>query len=228
MAARQDVAVESSSVRAKRPLWVLAFPLAYVVVWIWAAINPQYMFGWMIENIIIAVTIPVLLILDRWQRFSILSIGLLCAFLAFHAIGSHWTYSYVPGPWQEAGNGPIDQFFNMGPGDGRNYFDRVVHFLFGLMLAPVAVQVLVDRKWAKPKAAWAITTISVLAAGGFYEIVEMAAAYMVDPTSADRFLGQQGDQFDAVKDMALAWIGSLMAALAAAAVAIARRRPTSS
>ncbi len=50
----------------------------------------------------------------------------------------------------------------------------------------------------------------VLAISGAYEIFEWLLAVIADPAHADRYNGQQGDMWDAQKDMLLAWIGSVL------------------
>jgi putative membrane protein len=181
---------------AKRPLvWV--FPTVFLLVWAWAAWKPMDRFDWMLENLLVFLGVPVILWLDRKRPFSTGSLALLTLFLCLHVIGSHWTYALVPGPWAPAG--------------GRNSFDRIVHLAWGLLLAPVAAEALVNWRVASRKAAWLVTVLGVLATSAVYEIVEMVTALIVAPGLGDAFLGTQGDPFDAVKDMAMAWLGSLMA-----------------
>jgi putative membrane protein len=183
--------------RPDRPLlWV--FPTVFVAVWAWAAWEPTYRFDWFLENLLVFLSVPVLIWVDRKRPFSTWSVMLLTLFLCLHVIGSHWTYSNVPGPWAPAG--------------GRNSFDRLVHLTWGLLLAPVGVEALASWKGVSRGTGWALTLMAVLATSAVYEIVEMATALIVAPDLGDAFLGTQGDSFDAVKDMAMAWVGSLLAA----------------
>lgn len=43
-----------------------------------------------------------------------------------------------------------------------------------------------------------------------YEIIEWAVATLVGPSLGKEFVGAQGDDFDAAKDMALAGLGSAL------------------
>ena len=51
-----------------------------------------------------------------------------------------------------------------------------------------------------------------LSVGALYEIFEGLLTLMVAPEMADGYNGQQGDMWDAQKDMGLAFVGSLLAA----------------
>jgi putative membrane protein len=54
-----------------------------------------------------------------------------------------------------------------------------------------------------------------------YEVVEWAVAAIVDPAAGTAYLGTQGDEWDAQKDMALAGVGALLAMLIIAGVNLA-------
>jgi putative membrane protein len=45
-----------------------------------------------------------------------------------------------------------------------------------------------------------------------YEVLEWAVAAVADPAAGTAYLGTQGDQWDAQKDMGLAILGALLAA----------------
>lgn len=183
--------------RADRPfLWV--YPVVFLAVWAWAAWNPLHPSDWLLENLLVFVSLPVLAWADRRHPFSTWSLALLTLFLSLHVIGSHWTYSEVPGPWAPEG--------------GRNSFDRLVHLTWGLLLAPVGVEAMAARWGTSRRVGWTLAITAVLATSAVYEIIEMAAAFVVAPELGDAFLGTQGDSFDAVKDMAMAWLGAMLAA----------------
>ena len=54
---------------------------------------------------------------------------------------------------------------------------------------------------------WAV---AVLAIGALYEIFEWLLTIGMNAEAADQYNGQQGDMFDAPKDMAMALLGSLV------------------
>ena len=51
----------------------------------------------------------------------------------------------------------------------------------------------------------------VLALSAIYEVIEGAAALIIDPELGTAFLGTQGDEWDAQKDTFLAFLGAVIA-----------------
>ena len=138
----------------------------------------------------------------------------LAAMLALHILGARWIYSFVPyEQWCDAviGSGPSDWF-----GWTRNHYDRLVHFAFGvLMTLPLAEAA---RRYARlaPAVALAFAWLAVAGVSAVYEVFEWALAVIAAPDFAEKYNGQQGDFWDAQKDMALAMAGSSIAALGTA------------
>ncbi len=150
------------------------------------------------------------------------SIAMLFGFYSLHLLGAHYYYSCVPyDDWSRALLGhDITTTF----GFSRNHYDRLVHFSYGLLLyVPV-------REWLLRQGlgGWRTGVGSIallLASSAAYELFEWSVAVLMAPDRAERYNGQQGDPFDAQKDMALAFVGSLLAGAADAPCAIFRRRP---
>jgi putative membrane protein len=192
----------------------LACAVAFAALWTWAAIDPLSRSDWALEQILVALTVLVVAATYRHRPVSDASYVLLTVFVGLHVVGSHWSYSNVPG-------------FELGGGSHANVYDRVVHFLFGLLLA-LPCRELLDR--AVPgmsrRVAWTATVIVVFAAASLYEVIEWVVVLVVAPDLGNEFLGAQGDPFDAVKDQALGLAGALAAAAVAAVAGIARRRAT--
>jgi putative membrane protein len=184
---------------------------AYLALWLAMAIEPHDRGDWLLENLVVFAAAAALLATRRAFAFSNFSYLLIAGFLALHAVGAHYTYSLTPfGDWLAATLGL-----------SRNPYDRLVHFAFGLLLAyPVhemARRILhVHGGWS-----YALAAIAILALSSFYEIVESWAARIVDPELGAAFLGTQGDEWDAQKDMTLAIVG---AAIALASSALYRAR----
>jgi putative membrane protein len=159
---------------------------------------------------------------------SRMSLAAFLGFLALHVFGARWVYSYVPyADWSEA-------LFGVRVGErlgfARNHYDRFVHAMYGVLVTPLCADVLLamlgprDARAEAPRGATpALALLAVLAIAGtsaVYEICEWAFALAVAPERAERYLGQQGDAWDAQKDMALAVAGSI----ASAVVLVVRRR----
>ncbi|MDQ5954382.1 MAG: hypothetical protein QG583_310 [Patescibacteria group bacterium] len=185
----------------KKYHWFLIF--LFLIVWVWAAINPVFPSDWLLENYLVFLFVPIILIVGYYFKLSKLSYTLITLFLILHVIGSHYTYEHVPFGYT------LQDWFS----ESRNMYDRLVHFLCGFLLFYPIREIFM--RLAKVKGLWAyILPIDML--GSFsliYEIIEWQAAKRVDPAAGLAFLGSQGDIWDAQKDMFLALIGACIAAL---------------
>lgn len=164
-------------------------------------------------TVILILAAPWLLV--RWP-LSTRSVAGIWLFLLLHTLGARYIYSYVPyGDW-------LDSLTGWRIDGARNHYDRVVHLAFGgLLTLPVAE---VARRWGGVGRSGAVL-VALLAVGfgsALYEIFEWLLTLFAAGDTADYYNGQQGDSWDAQKDMALALLGSLLAA--AAGVAGTRHR----
>lgn len=134
-------------------------------------------------------------------------------FLLLHIAAARWSYSFVPYDawfWSLAGWSPDAAF-----GFGRNMFDRLVHLCFGLLAVRPLREIAVAHLGISKRLAPYLALEFVLAASALYEIFEWQLAVFMDPADAEAYNGQQGDIFDAQKDMATAALGAVYATLAA-------------
>lgn len=134
------------------------------------------------------------------------------AFLVLHVLAAHWLYTFVPyDEWTQSLLGfRVTDTFDL----RRNHFDRLVHFAFGALLVGVVREIAevrggVRRAWAR-----AIAVDAVLSTSAVYELFEWLLAVAASPDRAERYNGQQGDAFDAQKDMAFAAAGALVVTFA--------------
>ena len=146
-------------------------------------------------------------VLRRWP-LSTASLACIVAFLALHTLGGRYAYSNVPyDDWARALSGTT---LSDAMGWSRTHYDRLVHFAFGaLSVIPVAE---VARRWGglTPRGA-ALTVLAwVLAISCLYEIFEWLLTIVAAGETADRYNGQQGDIWDAQKDMAFAALGAIL------------------
>ncbi len=169
----------------------------YGVVWAVMAIHPVYPADWRLENILAMLAVAFFVVTYRSFPLSNLSYIPLTIFMILHAVGAHYTYAETPiGDWMA----PIF-------GWERNNFDRVVHLLFGLLLA-YPVRELYYRVIGS-RGIWGIVLPLdlMISLSAIYELVEWGATVIVNPKAGMAFLGAQGDLWDAQKDMALAALG---------------------
>ena len=180
----------------------------FACVWGWAAIAPKYPHDWLLENYLVFIFVPLLLLMGRYFRLSNLSYLLITLFMCMHVVGSHYTYAEVPFGYT------LQHWF----GASRNMYDRLVHFSFGLLMAyPMREMFL---RVARTRGVWGLwlPVELVLAFSAVYEIVEWLVAAQVDPSAGLAFLGTQGDIWDAQKDMLVAGLGAVVAMLIVALV----------
>jgi putative membrane protein len=173
-----------------------------------SCINLPYPEYFAMQHIPTVIGVVALVIIERRVGMTRVSFALVTAFLILHVIGARYLYSYVPyDDWSGRLFGMrISERF----GFERNHYDRFVHFAFGMLFVSPLWEFCENR--LRLCASWsAVGAICVvLAASAVYETAEWAVAMIFAPDWAEAYNGQQGDIWDAQKDMALAWAGSLL------------------
>ncbi len=182
----------------RRNIWLLLFIAAFLAVWVDSLVGTTDMANWLIENILVFISLPILIWTYRKYRFSDLSYLMIWLFFCLHVYGSKYTYAENPfGYWvQEVFHTP------------RNPYDRLVHLGFGLLLAyPLREMFL---KWLKYPAwvAWILPVDIALSFGALYELMEWAVADVFFKAQGQAYLGTQGDPWDAQKDIFVAIVGA--------------------
>jgi putative membrane protein len=182
-----------------------ALLVAFVAIFLVLAVAPWYRQDWLLENLLVLVAVPVLVFTYRRLRFSNFAYTCLFVFFVLHEIGAHYTYSEVP--WREwlAALG-----FGAGDPAGRNHYDRFVHFAYGLLLMPAAVELIQSRMSPRGLWRWLIPVLFIMSHSVIYELIEWLAALQFGGDLGVAYLGTQGDAWDAQKDMALATLGAVI------------------
>jgi len=190
-----------------------ALVLWYTFFWIWMAVAPKDRSDWLLENLLVFLAVPALVLTYRRFPLSNLSYLLIVAFLTLHAIGAHFTYEHVPiGYWVKA-------WLNL----SRNHFDRLVHFSFGLLLAYPIREVFLRVAQVRGFWAYYLPLDVTLAFSALFEIIEGWIARMTSPELGAAYLGTQGDIWDAQKDMTAALVGASICMILTAAIPKIRR-----
>jgi putative membrane protein len=198
-----------NTLRARVPEALFA---AWLGLWIALAIAPVYRADWLLENLLVFVAVPVLVLTRRRMRFSNAAYACLAVFFSLHAIGAHYTYSIVPyDAWFEQLTG---RGLNETLGWSRNHYDRFVHFAYGALLLLPASELL-DRI-ASPRGAWRflLPVLFIASHSVVYELIEFGAAIVFGGDLGQAYLGTQGDEWDSQKDSLLATGGAVVSALA--------------
>jgi len=181
----------------KAYLWMLA--IVYAVWWVLMAIKPLDFSDWALENVLVVIGVGLLVFTYKSFPLSRVSYTCIFIFLMFHTLGSHYTYAKVP----------YAEWLPMFEG-GRNHFDRLVHFLYGLLLAyPIREMFL---RIGNVRGFWGyfLPLDLTMSTSMLYELIEWAAAEVLGGDLGAAYLGTQGDIWDAHKDMALASLGALI------------------
>ncbi len=168
-----------------------------------SAISPYDRGTWLLEVAPVLIALPVLA--WTWRRFPLTP--LLYWLIAAHALvlrlGGTYTYARVPlGDW-------VREAFHL----ARNPYDKLGHFMQGLVPALVAREILLRGHYvAGRRMAGFLSACVALAISAFYELIEWWTALALGGGATD-FLGTQGDPWDTQSDMFLALIGATLGLL---------------
>ncbi len=179
-------------------LWTLI--IVYAMWWVAMAIGPYDRSDWLLENVLVIFGVALLVFTYKPFPLSLVSYTCIFVFLVFHTLGSHYTYAKVP----------YEEWLPFLAG-GRNHYDRLVHFLYGLLLAyPIREMFL---RIGNVRGFWGyfLPLDLTMSTSMVYELIEWAAAVLIGGDLGAAYLGTQGDIWDAHKDMALASLGALIA-----------------
>ncbi|WP_312379849.1 DUF2238 domain-containing protein [Stutzerimonas balearica] len=171
-----------------------------------SAIAPYDRATWLLEVAPVLIAAPVLAL--SYRRFPLTR--LLYLLIAFHALvlilGGAYTYARVPlGFW-------VQDALQL----TRNPYDKLGHFMQGLVPMLVAREILLRNGYLRPGPMLGFLAICVaLAISAFYELIEWWVALLAGGGAVD-FLGTQGDPWDTQSDMFLALIGACFGLLALA------------
>ena len=163
-----------------------------------SGISPYDRATWWLEVSPVLIALPVLL--GTAWRFPLtpLLYGLIALHCLVLILGGAYTYARVPaGLW-------VQELFAL----ERNPYDRLGHFLQGLVPALVAREILLRGGFVAHGRMLAFLSLCVaMAISAFYELIEWGVALLAGGGAID-FLGTQGDPWDTQADMFWALIGA--------------------
>ena len=187
------------------PLALLVLFLLFAAAW---AFNPHDRADWMLENALTALFLIALVVTYRWFPLSNISYTLIFLFLCLHTIGAHYTYSKVP--YNEVTKAIFGSPMNDWFGWKRMHYDRFVHFCFGFLLAYPIRELFLRVAGARGFWGYYLPLDLTMSFSLIYELIEWAAAANLGGDLGQAYVGSQGDEWDAHKDMALAALGALI------------------
>ena len=182
-----------------------------LMVMILASINPLEWSSYLLHQAGTLIFLAMLVVLYRYWHISARAYVLATLFLLIHIIGARYLYSYVPyDDWTQQLFGiSLSEWF----GWQRNMYDRLVHFSYGLLLFSAMYQGLNNvLKIPSTRQLIVLTLMLNMSTSLLYELFEWGIATTLSPEAAEAYNGQQGDMWDAHKDMALALVGGIIAA----------------
>jgi putative membrane protein len=186
--------------RRREPVILLALTLVCLAISRIGAAEPG---TWVLEVFPILLAIPLLVATAKRFPLTPLAYRLLFVHALILMVGGHYTYAKVPlGFW-------VQDALHL----GRNHYDRLGHFAQGFVPAIIAREVLLRRSpLQRGKWLFFLVTCVCLAVSASYELIEWLAA-LLGGSSADAFLGTQGDPWDTQWDMFMALVGALTSLL---------------
>ena len=183
----------------------------FMIVWGVLAVQPLYRSDWLLENALVFVAIPLLVALHPILPLSKISYSLIFIFLCLHEIGAHYTYAQVPyDQWFES---IIGTGLNQIVGWERNHYDRVLHFLYGLLITYPVREIVLRVSRARGFWSYLLPLLMLISTSTIFELLEWLAALVFGSDLGIAFMATQGDVWDTQKDMALAATGSIIATL---------------
>jgi putative membrane protein len=187
--------------RQRRAL--IALLISFAGLFIWSAIHPHDIFTWSLEVWPALAGVTLLAATYRRFRFTTFVYGWIWAHAVILLVGGHYTYALVPlGNWMQT-------VFHL----ARNDYDRIGHFAQGFVPALVVREFFLRRGIVKRSWMPYVVISCCLALSALYELLEWRTAVAFG-SSADAFLGTQGDPWDTQEDMATALVGAAVALLA--------------
>ncbi len=166
-----------------------------------SGIHPFDRTTWFLEVLPVLVVLPILVATRRRYPLTPLLYGAIFVHACVLIGGGAYSYARVPlGSW-------VQQAFHL----ERNPYDKLGHFLQGLVPALTAREILTRGARIRGQKTLAFVVFCIAMTGSaLYELVEWASALTLGK-GADEFLGTQGDPWDTQSDMLFALLGAITA-----------------
>jgi putative membrane protein len=189
--------------------YLFVLSILFAVVSVLLAINPSYREAWALENLLVVGFVILIASTYRVFAMSRVSYTLIFIFLCLHEVGAHYTYAEVPyDEWSQLlFGGSLNELL----GWERNHFDRLIHFSYGLLMAYPIREVFLRIVNVRGFWGYFLPLDLTMSTSMLFELLEWLAAIVFGGELGMTYLGTQGDEWDAHKDMALASLGALMA-----------------
>lgn len=171
-----------------------------VAALVYSGIQPFDRTTWVMEVLPVMIVLPVLV--STYKKFPLTDMlyGLIFIHVLVLILGGHYTYARVPLGFQ------IADWLDL----QRNPYDKIGHFLQGLVPALAAREIFIRGQYVQHRTMCHFLVVCVaLAVSALYELLEWLAAIMMGQ-GANEFLGTQGDVWDTQSDIFCALLGALV------------------
>ncbi len=189
--------------------YFITLSVLFFIEFVILSISPHNREDWALENVLVLFFVIFMALSYKKFPLSRLSYSLIFVFMSLHEIGAHFTYTHVP--YDSFLISSFNFSLNEYMGWSRNHFDRLGHFLYGLLLASPVRELYCRVANAPGFWGYFFPLSLIMAASMTYELLEWGAAEVFGGDLGIAYLGTQGDVWDAHKDMALASLGALIA-----------------
>jgi len=192
-------------------LFKIALLFIYFLVLILSCIHPIYPDEMYLQHSVTLLVAELLIYTTIKNNLTNKAFVFIVGFMIFHIIGARWIYSYTP--YDQLIKSLTGFSINTYFGFQRNQYDRLVHFMFGFMMM-IPLREIYSRWYNLPrKVVTLLALTTILSMSMLYEVFEWSISIFLSPEDAEAYNGQQGDYWDAQKDMALAFLGAIMMVL---------------
>lgn len=176
----------------------------FVATWI----NPIYPIEQALHSSLTVIGFYILWWYHKNNQMTDKDFFLIVLFISIHSIAARWLYTNTPyNQW-------IQSLFgfslNQQLGWKRNHIDRLVHFLYGFCFTPSIVSYVINKYKQSLKNGFYVAVALIMLTSLWYEWFEWLIAILLSDKNAESYNGQQGDIWDAHKDMLIATVGSLV------------------
>ncbi len=198
-----STAVSSDRKTFKENHLLKIYLVVFFICWAVTFINTTNRSNWVTENVLTVIFICCMIFTYKKFRFSDLSYTLFFVYILLHIYGAEYTYAENPfGYW-------LKDTFNL----NRNYYDRIVHFCFGFMLAYPMRDYFKNYMHWPDWVCWVLPVEITMSFSAAYELIEWLVVDVFYPEEGVAYLGSQGDVWDAQKDMGIAFSGAIICML---------------
>lgn len=181
--------------------WLATLGVSAILALAWSGLAPYDRATWWLEVSPILVAAPILGVTFRRFPLTLMLYALIWAEALVLMVGGAYTYARVPfGFW-------LQHLLAL----ERNPYDKIGHFMQGVVPAMVAREILLRGGYLKGRRMLAFLSGCVaLSVSACYELIEWWTA-LAFGQGAYEFLGTQGDPWDTQSDMLWALIGAACA-----------------